>query len=353
MPLKSLRLATLAIAGLCTAGGALAARPMTLDDYIVLQGPAPAEHLAYGTAPQQYVERFEPAGPGPYPVVVLIHGGCFLNQYAGMPQLRGMAAALAAQGVAAWSVEYRGLDSAGGGYPGTFLDVAAALDLVQAQAAARRLDLDRLVVVGHSAGGVLGLWAAGRARLPATSPLHAPHPLAIRKIVALGAAGDLRALDKPWQTRCDLDMRRLVGAPSAERPDPYADTSPIALTPNGSDALFINGDHDGILKPQEAADYAAQVRVRGDAAHTLVLPDASHFDEVAVTSASWRLVEAAILAAVGRGAKALRPCVPASIAGAPGAWHLLVRESDSPQRSHSHRCSSTPHGSCTNTTLAP
>ncbi len=292
-------LASLALASLSASFPAHAATPMSLSDYLALHGPAPTERIAYGTAPQQVVESFEPAGAGPFPVVVLIHGGCFLNAYEGMPQLRGMAGALAAKGIAVFSVDYRGLDTPGGGYPGTFLDIRAALDLIQAQAAQRHLDTHRLAIVGHSAGGVLGLWAAGRARLPTTSPLHEPHPLAIPHVVALGAAGDVRALGQLWKTRCTLDGDQLTGPPTPARPDVYADTSPIALTPNGSDTLFINGDHDTILTPRESADYAAQVRERGDAADTLVLPDASHFDEVAVTSASWPRVEAAILKAVG------------------------------------------------------
>jgi len=299
MRVKINLLARIAFASLCFALPASAAGPLTLNDYIALRGPKPTEHIAYGPAPQQYVEWFEPAGSAPFPVVVLIHGGCFLNQYEGMPQMRGMAGALAARGVAVWSIEYRGLDSPGGGYPGSFLDIRSALDLIQAQATARHLDTDRLAVVGHSAGGVLGLWAAGRARLPTSSPLYEPDPLKIHKVVALGASGDLRSLGELWRTRCEIDIAKLTGSPTDARTDVYADTSPIELTPNGSETLFINGDHDTILTPRESADYAAHVRERGDGAETLVLPVASHFDEVAITSPSWRLVESAIMKALG------------------------------------------------------
>lgn len=292
-------LATLALASLLICVPAFPAEPLTLDDYIALRGPMPDEHIAYGSAPQQYVEWFQPAGAGPFPFVVLIHGGCFLNRYEGMPQMRAMAGALAGRGIAAWSIEYRGIDTAGGGYPGTFLDVRAALDLIQAQATARRLELDRVALVGHSAGGVLALWAAGRTQLPKSSPLYEPGPLRVRQVIALGASGDLRSLARLWKTRCDLEVTRLTGAPTAERPDVYADTSPLELTPNGSQTLFINGDHDTILTPQESEDYAALVRGRGDGAETLVLPAASHFDEVAVTSPAWQRVEPAIRKALG------------------------------------------------------
>jgi acetyl esterase/lipase len=173
---------------------ALAAEPMTLRDYMALNGPSPTAHIAYGPAPLQYVEMFGPAGPGPFPVVILIHGGCFMNSYQGMPQMRRMARALMAKSVAVWSIEYRGLDTPGGGYPGTYLDVRSAVDLLADQAKARHLDTYRLVAVGHSAGAALALWLAGREQLPKSSPLYEAHPLPVWKVVALGGSGDFRPI---------------------------------------------------------------------------------------------------------------------------------------------------------------
>jgi acetyl esterase/lipase len=296
-----LALAGAAVAIACMALPALAAEPMTLRDYMALTGPAPTRRIAYGPAPLQYVELFEPAGRGPFPVAVLLHGGCFMNSLQGMPQMRGMAGALAAKGVAVWSIEYRGVDTAAGGYPGTYLDVRSAMDLLAGQAKARRLDTHRLVVVGHSAGAALALWLAGRGRLPRSSPLHEAHPLPVRKVVALGGTGDFRpAVTRLW-AHCGLDIAKIVGSPTPARPDVFADTAAIDLTPNGSATVFINGDHDTIAVPRESADYAARVRARGDAAETLLLPGASHFDEIAVTSPSWSLVEPVILKALGLG----------------------------------------------------
>ena len=291
-----------ALASLCLAFPAQAAEPMTLNEYMTLKGRAPSEHVAYGPATLQYVELFKPTGPGPFPVVVLIHGGCFQNQYQGMPQMRGMAGALTKKGVAVWSIEYRGVDTPGGGYPNTFLDVRSAVDLLAGQAAARGLDTGRLVVVGHSAGAVLGLWLAGRAKLPASSPLYEARPLPIRKVVALGGFGDFRTTARSiLKDRCGVAVEQITGLPTAGRPNVYADTNAFDLTPNGSESVFINGDHDEIVTPRESADYAARVRQRGDAATTIVLPAASHFDEVAVTSRSWPRVEAVILKALGVG----------------------------------------------------
>lgn len=277
-----------------------ASEPMTLKDYIALTGPIPSAHVAYGPAPKQYVELFEPTGRGPFPVAVLIHGGCFYNKYEGMPQLRGLAVALAARGVAVWSVEYRGIDTPGGGYPGTFQDVVAALTSLSDHAESLRLDLRRLVVVGHSAGAYLALWTAGLAKVPLTSPLHVTHPLTVREVVALGGAGDMRPDVASFRASCDLDLNKITGAPSSDRPDVYADTTPFELTPNGAHTVFVNGAVDTIATPQASADYAARVRKRGDRAKTIVVQGASHYDEPTVNSPAWPYVLPAILKAVGR-----------------------------------------------------
>lgn len=106
-----------------------------------------------------------PSGPGPHPVAVLIHGGCFKAAYATLRDLAPMADALKATGIATWNIEYRWLGEPGGGWPGTYLDVGRAVDHLRALAGQHPLDLGRVVVVGHSAGGHLATWAAARARV--------------------------------------------------------------------------------------------------------------------------------------------------------------------------------------------
>ena len=160
--------------------------PATLADYMRFSGPSPNERFSYGGSAYQFVELFQPRGRGPFPVVVLIHGGCFKNEYQGMPQMRSVAAALSSQGIAVWSIEYRGLDEPGGGYPGTFQDVNAALDMLAAQAERRHFDIDRMIAVGHSAGAYLALWIAGRSLIPASSPLHDTRSIQVRNVVAFG-----------------------------------------------------------------------------------------------------------------------------------------------------------------------
>jgi acetyl esterase/lipase len=208
---NAMRLRIIAIALLSAVVGVAhgaAHKPMTLADYMRLSGPNPSERLSYGGSPYQFVELFQPRGPAPFPVVVLIHGGCFKNEYQGMPQMRGIAGALSSQGIAVWSIEYRGLDEPGGGYPGTFQDVNAALDMLAAQAESRHFDIDRIIVVGHSAGAYLAPWIAGRALVPASSPLHDTRSIPVRNVVAMGGLGDLRPYAEHLQGAVDTQYPR-------------------------------------------------------------------------------------------------------------------------------------------------
>ena len=272
---------------------------MTWADLTRAPAPKATRRIPYGRAANQVIDLWLPEGPGPHPVVVMLHGGCWRASVANLGIMNYIAEDLRRRGLAVWNIEYRGVDQPGGGYPGTFQDVRSAVGLLEAQAEARRLDTHRLVVVGHSAGAVLSLWLAGRGRLPSSSPLHEASPLQIHEVVALGGFADFRTFAKNLKARCGVATEQVTGPPTAAHPDVYADTNPLDLTPSGSETTFINGDHDEIVTPADSADSAARMRARGDATQTIVLPAASHFDEVAVTSPSWRLVAPAILKALG------------------------------------------------------
>ena len=275
------------------------AAPVSLAEYMALGGPAPTARIAYGKEPSQFVEVFTPAGDGPYPVVVLVHGGCWWKKYGGIEQFRGVAGALVADHIAVWSIEYRRIDEHGGGYPGTYLDVAAALDLLSLHAASYHLDLTHIVAVGHSAGGLMVQWLAGRARIPPSSPLYPAHPLPIKHVVGLSSINDLRA----WTDLCGFPVSRLTGTRPAGRPDVFADTSPAELLPNGTQTVLVNGELEHQVPPEVATRFAAKARAAGDRVETVVLAGAGHFDAVTPTSSHWpeilRLIEAALRAPAG------------------------------------------------------
>ena len=290
---------TLLAAAIAGHTGGAAAAPMTLQDYLALTGPAPSLHVAYGAAPSQFAELFAPGGDGPFPVAVVIHGGCWTREFGGITQMRNIAGELLRQGVAVWNIEYRRFDEEGGGYPGMYLDVATAMDRLRALAPGHRLDLSRIVLVGHSAGGHLAQWAGSRARLPRTSPLYVADPLPVSTVISLGGLADLRNEAALIKTSCERDTAQLAGTPSAERPDVFADTSPAEMLPSGVRTVLIHGEFDTVSPIRAGHDYARRAIAAGDAAEVVLLPGGSHYDEVAATSPSWSIVSAQIRKALG------------------------------------------------------
>jgi acetyl esterase/lipase len=276
------------------------AAPLTLSDYMALDGPQPSAHIAYGAAPSQYAELFLPKGAGPFPIVFLVHGGCWQSSLGGIRQMHNMAGDLASRGIAVWNVEYRRVDEAGGGYPGMYQDINRAYDMLIAKAPTYHLDSSRIVAMGHSAGGHLVQWLAGRARLPKASPVYDPAPVHLNAVISLGGLADLHAQAERIPDVCGVQIAQLAGPPSAGRPDPLRDTSAASLIPNGTRTVLVNGALDTISPPSVATDYAAVARRAGDKADVVVLPDASHFDEVAATSPAWKLTLSEVLKALSK-----------------------------------------------------
>jgi acetyl esterase/lipase len=281
------------------------AAPLSLDAYMALDGPPPAARFSYGTAPSQYTELFLPQGSGPFPVVVLVHGGCWTAEYGGMRQMRDIAGALTGCGIAVWNVEYRRIDEPGGGYPGMYLDLIAAVDLLVSTASQPRpaqdglaqcsLDLRRVAAVGHSAGGQLVQWLAGRSLIAPSSPLHRPAGsyLEIRQIVSLGGLADLRDTAL-LECSCGRTVAELAGQPGPGRPDVLSDTNAAQLMPNGSKTVLVTGELDAISPPAVAEAYAALAAAAGDDVRVLIVPGAGHYDEVASGTACWETVLEAI-----------------------------------------------------------
>lgn len=265
------------------------AEPATVQDYMNQPQAKADARIAYGTEPAQVVDLFLPKGKGPHPVVILIHGGCYLAQYQGLPQTSGIAADLAARGYAVWNVEYRKLGEPAAGYPGTFLDVAEAVDRIRVEAPKYGLDAKRVVALGHSAGGHLALWAASRGKLPRTSPLWRRDPLKISAVISLGGIGDLEAQADVFAGACGPEpIPKIIGL--AERADAYVDTSPAELLPSGARVLMISGELDHVMPPETGRAYGERVRKAGDSAEAVAIPGATHYDVVIPTTAAWRQV---------------------------------------------------------------
>jgi acetyl esterase/lipase len=254
--------------------------------------PAPDRHIAYGKDAQQYGDLYLPKESGTHSVVVLIHGGCWLAELPGLELMAPMIEPLRARGFAIWNIEYRRLGHDGGGYPGTFLDIASAIDALRTFAPHYRLDLDRVVLVGHSAGGHLAVWAAARSHIAKTSTLYSSEPLRVRAVVSLAGILDLEAYRTSGPDACGgpETIDRLVG----NRDHPYADTSPPHLLPSGVHQAVVSGETDHIVPPSFGRAYAKQAKAAGDPVDDIVVAGAGHFDLIDPRSPAWATVDAAI-----------------------------------------------------------
>ena len=266
-------------------------RVMQASELVGLPQP-PADHtIAYAEAKQQVGELRLPKGEGPHPVVIVIHGGCWQTPWA-MDHVRSLAAALTAEGLASWSLEYRRLGDPGGGWPGTFEDVGRGADHLHALAAAHRLDLDRVIALGHSAGGHLALWLAARQRLPAASPLRGKRPLRLRGVIALAPIPDLRA--GAAGRVCGDAIPRLLAGPAAEAAARWRESSPIELLPLGVPQRLVCGGKDRLVPNELSRRYETAARKAGDALSLELVESAGHFELVDPRSAAWPAVLRAV-----------------------------------------------------------
>ena len=285
----------LALASLAALHAASLAAPVEVSAFMALPRPPPSLQVRYGPAPAQAVDVFVPTGPGPHPVAILVHGGCWSASTAGREQLRHLGAELAARGIAAWSIGYRRADEAGGGYPGTYLDIAAAFDRLRDEAPSLRLDLTRSVAIGHSAGGHLALWAAARAALPGSSPLRRGSAYLPTAVIGVAGIGDLRAFSPYIPLICGATgpaiADRLRDAPEDPAIDPYGDVSPAELPPPPMPVVLISAVLDRLVPPHVAHGFAQTLRRKGKQDIELVhVPDAGHFDPVTPGTPAWQLL---------------------------------------------------------------
>lgn len=259
------------------AAGFALGKPLSWSELSALPMPAPAKQIAYGNGPQQFGELRLPKGAGPFPVVVLVHGGCWMAAF-DYHYMTRLAAWLADRGVASWTIEYRRVGDDGGGWRGTFLDVAQATDALRKIAQDAPIDLQRVYAAGHSAGGQLALWLASRACLPKESELYQPDPLAIRGVLGLAAVTDLVTYRVGPPGSCHSSVDQLMGGGPEKFPRRYAETSPRQRLPLGIPQIFIQGEEDPIVDPASVRAYVEAAVKAGDRAEVLPLPEAGHFE---------------------------------------------------------------------------
>ncbi len=250
--------------------------------------------VPYGAHPDQHAVLHLPVGGDELPVVVVVHGGFWQSSY-GAELGTPIAADVANAGLAAWNLEYRRVGG-GGGWPTTFTDVAAGVDALAGaaqQAAGGRLDLGRVVLVGHSAGGQLAVWAAGRHRLPAGAPGADP---VVRPVGAVSQAGVLDLVDGARQRLGGSAVPGLLGGGPDAVPDRYQLASPVALVPLGVPVVCVHGTEDGIVPLRQSERFVAAA---GAQTELVVLPGVGHFELIDPSQSAWTACRDAVIRLLG------------------------------------------------------
>jgi acetyl esterase/lipase len=276
----------------------------TTNPLELLQQPTPPanDSIAYGKDPLQFGELRLPDGPGPFPVAMLVHGGCWSAKLGNLPEavtsfelLRPIATALAKAGIASWNVEYRRLGNEGGGWPGTWLDLANAADSLRGLAPRHHLDLKHAVVIGHSSGGQIALWLAARGRLPKGSVLYTNSPLPFKGAVSVDGPPDLEADRAIEQSVCGGPVvTQFVGGPPAEFPDRYREGSASGLLPIGvrQEILLASKQASAVGEKWSALfkQYVEAAGKAGDPVRMPVMEPAGHFDGINPRAPAWETV---------------------------------------------------------------
>ena len=274
--------AAVAIVGLADAHAEL----MTSADLRDFENPPPDERIAYGEDPLQFGDLRLPSGDGPHPVAIFVHGGCWRSKF-DIKHSSKLTAALAQNGIATWSLEYRRVGDPGGGWPASFQDVSRGAEHLKEIALNYQLDLSRVILMGHSAGGHMALWLAARPQVPEGTPLAVDDPIAVKGVLALAPATDLAELHAAKV--CDHIIDKLMHGSPERFPARYRWSDPVTLAPAGVAQRLILGAHDEICAPW-GERYFKIASERGDDVQKIDAPESGHFEMINPDSSSWSIV---------------------------------------------------------------
>jgi acetyl esterase/lipase len=243
-----------------------------VTDILDRPAPPPDRVLRYGPGPEHVVDLRLPAAPTALPPVVFVHGGFWRARY-DRAHTGPLAADLAGRGYPVASIEYRRVGQPGGGWPGTFDDVRAAVRAVAAE-------LGTPILAGHSAGGQLALWVAGEVDSRGVLALAPVADLALAHRLGLGGGA----------------VADLLGGGPSDRPDRYAAVDPARNLPLRIRTVIVHGDADGQVPVAVGRAYADAARTAGDDVRLQELPDIDHYAVIDPASTAWSTVLSALTA---------------------------------------------------------
>lgn len=253
---------------------------MSLANVLSLRA-RPADRIEnYGTGSEHVLEMWH----GGEQIAVVVHGGFWAAEY-DRSHVRPFCAALADQGYTTVAVEYHRVGQHAGGWPGTFTDVAAAVDALPRLVGARR---ETTVLVGHSAGGHLALWTALRDRLPDGGPGAPGNRTEVNGVVSLAGVCDL--VDGHRRNLDDGAVHRLLGGPPDGLSARYRLADPIRLVPSAARCVLVHGDQDDRVPVSQSVRFHAAALAQGGDARLTILPGTGHFELIDPTSAAFDAV---------------------------------------------------------------
>jgi acetyl esterase/lipase len=258
---------------------------VSAEDILSEPQPRPDERVAYGADPNQFLEVRLPRTRAPHAVLLNIHGGYWRAKY-DLAHAGHLCEALRTAGLATFNAEYRRVGNAGGGWPGTFEDIRSAYRFLQQEHSRFQLNLDKLIVMGHSAGGQLALCLAA-------------HETSVHRVVSLAGVVDLKQAFALHLSN-DAVVVFLNGKPGAV-PEHYREADPMELSLPRTGQWLIHGTEDDTVPPEFSRNYVRQKKKAGESVNLLEIPNAGHFDLIDPAAEAFTKVRSTVLAAVGRG----------------------------------------------------
>lgn len=256
---------------------------MSAEEILSLPQPAPDQKVAYGGDPNQFLELRVPHSKGPHSVLMNIHGGFWRAKY-DLAHAGHLCEALRTQGIATFNVEYRRVGNTGGGWPGTFDDIRSAYRYIQQSEKRFDLDLNRLVVMGHSAGGQLALCLAA-------------HEPSLKSVLSLAGVVDLKkAFDLHLSN--DAVVEFLGGKPN-EVPEHFREADPMEFSIARARQWLVHGTDDDTVPVAFSREYVAAKKKNGEKVELVEIPKCGHFELIDPRSEAFtKQVTATVLAAL-------------------------------------------------------
>jgi acetyl esterase/lipase len=252
-----------------------------MSEDILSRKPPPADvRVTYGSDPNQFIDlRLPTDKQKSHPLLINIHGGFWRAKY-GLEHAGHLCAASTSQGFVSANLEYRRVGNEGGAWPGTFEDIRSAYKFLIQNAQKHHLDPQRVVIMGHSAGGQLALCLAA-------------HEPSVKNVVSLAGVVDL---ERTYQLHLSNDavVEFLRGTP-AEVSDHYREANPMQLSIVQARQWLIHGSADDTVPPQFSREYVTAKKKRSgnhkEDVHLLEIDGADHFDLIDPRSTAWLQVQ--------------------------------------------------------------